>query len=718
MTQPVWQTNAGSLGLFPENINISFQLVCNPTSPAITITYQLLNGSLPSGVVLTNTGLLQGIPGSVSEQTRYAFTVRAIDNLGNFRDRTFSISIANINAISISTLQGTLFSVLDSTYVDYQLEVYNPDPTISYQILIASGTLPPGLQMDLNGRIKGYAQPPLSDNQFPITKTFSFTVQLLSSIGTDYKDYSIIVVNQRITNPPNTRKPTILNRKPLSLPVDEPDPYYGYYLLEGSNPATVKANEYFTFKVIGYDFDNVPLLYSYSALPKGLVGDPVTGWISGVPVFDTTAINKYQIKVAALKSTDNNIRSDFLTFDLVITNGVDEHIVWSTPENLGTVYNGTASNLYVEATSARTLSYKLENGELPPNLQLLDNGRIVGQIPFEPKSSLSAPNQQNTYTFTISAYITQYPVVISSRTFTLTIEQRYTNPVDILYFKATPNIQGRQIINSLLTNESLIPSNLLYRPDDIYFGKATDVTFVHTYGIESTSLPNYLNSISLNYYNRKVVLGELKTAIAKNSNNEIVYEVVYSEIIDDLENPNGVSIPEMIEWPRRIQINNSPYFVTNTEIYTSEDEVFTSYSAEYITKLYPASINNMRQRIVQNLAYNDDQNLLPLWMTSQQNNGNTLGFTKAWVICYTLPGQSETIKNNINNNWQYTLNQIDFSIDRFLVDKSATYDYNTDLAIPGWKNFPSATPTPSPLDTNDLAVLFPRKTILPDGTAS
>ena len=55
-----------------------------------------------------------------------------------------------------------------------------------------------------------------------------------------------------------------------------------------------------------------------------------------------------------------------------------------------------------------------------------------------------------------------------------------------------------------------------------------------------------------------------------------------------------------------------------------------------------------------------ERRLLPLWMTSQQANGGTLGYTQAWVICYTKPGFSVTIKNNIQNNWQYTLNQINF----------------------------------------------------------
>ena len=75
-----------------------------------------------------------------------------------------------------------------------------------------------------------------------------------------------------------------------------------------------------------------------------------------------------------------------------------------------------------------------------------------------------------------------------------------------------------------------------------------------------------------------------------------------------------------------------------------------------------------------------------------------------------------SIKNNINNNWPYTLNQINFRIDRFSVDKSETYNYDKKLNPPAWTGLPSATPVPDPIDSKDFYVLFPRQTILPDET--
>jgi hypothetical protein len=121
----------------------------------------------------------------------------------------------------------------------------------------------------------------------------------------------------------------------------------------------------------------------------------------------------------------------------------------------------------------------------------------------------------------------------------------------------------------------------------------------------------------------------------------------------------------------------------------------------------------MRSEVTSSIPQNTDSTLLPKWMTTQQVSSETLGFVQAWVICYTKPGYSETIKNLINNNWNHSLNEIDFTIDRYYVDKSATYDWNTNLSSPAWDNLPSSTPAPNPINKHDVCVLFPRKTIFP-----
>ena len=240
----------------------------------------------------------------------------------------------------------------------------------------------------------------------------------------------------------------------------------------------------------------------------------------------------------------------------------------------------------------------------------------------------------------------------TTKTFTVTVIQEYTQPTDILYIKAAPSTTDRNIINSLLTSETLIPNEMIYRPNDQYFGKATNVIYEHAYGIYASEIDEYLAAVTRNHYWRNITLGELKTAVAKNSAGDVIYEVVYSEVIDNLVNPAGISISSSIYWPRPIDLGLGPWYTSITDIYTSYETVlgqdyYTSLTPGYARTLYPNSLYNMRNRVAQVVGQEYDSRLLPLWMTSQQPNGGTLGYTQAWVICYTKPGFAGTIKTNI-----------------------------------------------------------------------
>jgi hypothetical protein len=227
-------------------------------------------------------------------------------------------------------------------------------------------------------------------------------------------------------------------------------------------------------------------------------------------------------------------------------------------------------------------------------------------------------------------------------------------------------------------------------------------------------------------------LGSLQTAVAKDSNGNVLYEVVYSSVIDNLINPQGTSVQEDIVWPFRINLGLGPWYTSVTNIFTSYDlpAYFSSLTPGSTRLVYPNSLPNMRDRVRQELGPSIIEQgssyykLLPLWMTSQQASGSTLGYTPAWVICYTKPGYAETIKNNIETLWKNSdgevnkLNVINFQLDRFTVDKSSTYNYNNYLVPPAWISLPSGQPVPNPTDSEDFYVLYPRKTILPNTTQS
>lgn len=831
MAQPVWITPAGSLGTFPAGIESEVQLQANPVTPATNLTYALLSGSLPPGYSINTTGKIIGNTILITANTEFNFAVRVTDNLGNIRDRTFAMTIAGSAIPSFITPSGSLFNTNDSTWIQFPITYSNPDPANPITVRVLDGLLPPGIEINSTGLIRGYAQPPIinvtvpavttaatatdtsnvitctSTTNFnagrqivftgsvmlggiventvyyiknvinatsftisetqngpefvltsgsgfmnvtlpatsvgqPTIRTYSFTLILESPLGNDTNSYSITVINQNTPTsqggpglPANSRVPTLYNTRPPSYNLSL-DPYYGYYVLPNDSgytypittPAfigTFQSGDYFSFKAIGKDFDNDELIYVFADLPPGLSGDTNTGWITGTPSLSTQGINQFGFRVRAYKAINSTISTPFFNFSYNLANNLSDIITWITPSNLGDIFNGTISIKNVKAMAEVDLQYRIVSGNLPPNLTLLSNGEITGYVADQPNSELLAENETTEFTFTIQAYSPIYSIINSSRTFKITVVQKFNIPTDTLYIKATPSLENRELLNSLLNNDAIIPTSMLYRPYDIYFGKSSSVVYEHAYGIHASDIDEYLAAITQNHYWRYITLGELKTAVAKNQNGEIIYEVVYSQVIDNLVNPSNISIPQQIYWPRPINLNLGPWYTSVTNVYTSysqtvDQDYYTSLTPGSIRTLYPNSLVNMRNRVGQVLGVNSDYRLLPLWMTSTQPDGGVLGFTQAWVICYTKPGFSQTIKNNIETLWKTpegtncTLNEINFQIDRFSVNKELTYNYDKNTVPPAWTGLPSGTPVPDPIDSKNFYVLFPRKTILPN----
>jgi hypothetical protein len=834
MAQPNWITPAGSLGSYPSTLPVSITLSASASSPAVSLTFALLSGSLPSGLSLNSSGVISGTPTLVSSQTTSTFVIRVTDNLGSIRDRTFSMDISGSSIPELTTPTGGILSTLDSIWVELQLEYSNPDPENPITISLQSGRLPPGMDISPAGVIHGYAEPPISiinkpfiettitvtetgtniitctstaefeatrpivftgtafgglvegttyyvksvinNTKFtisstedgpefilgtevgsmtatlpavavgqPTISTYTFTIAISSPVGGSSETYSITVINQNtsITQggpgyPINTRLPTIYNTRP-SVDLLDTDQYFGYYLYPAldsdfswpteSNAfiGTIRSDNYFAYKIIGHDFDSNDLIYVYSGLPAGLTGDPVTGWITGTPQLAVEGINQYSFSVAVYKVLNPTIQSTFFHFAYNLSNEIDGIITWISPTNLGTIANGEVCTKSILAQSDVELEYRLLDGELPPNLVLLSSGEITGYVANQPTSQLLEVGDTTEFTFTVEAYSPSYSIVKSTKTFTIIVEQINSYPLDTLYIKATPSLEDRAIIETLLTDDALIPPEMLYRSADPKFGKATEIIYEHAFGIYASDISQYLAAVTKNHYWRNITLGELSTAVAKDENGQIIYEVVYSNVIDNLINPEGVSISEEIFWPRLIDLSLGPWYTSVTTLYTSYASIlgtdyYTSLTPGYARILYPNSLYNMRGRVASELGQEPSSRVLPLWMTSQQADGNTLGYTQAWVICYTKPGYAETIKNNILEGWlrpegtPWKLNLIDFKIDRFFVNKQLTYNYNN-ITVPGsWTGLPSGTPVPDPGNTKDFYVLFPQVTILPNET--
>jgi len=354
-------------------------------------------------------------------------------------------------------------------------------------------------------------------------------------------------------------------------------------------------------------------------------------------------------------------------FSIAVSGNIDATVTWLTPENLGIIDNGAVSLLKVEAVNrgGRELQYRLSPGafnELPQGLELLLTGEIAGRVSFNTFSidlGRTRFDQRTSwdsrFTFTVNAYAEESGVDVVSvfKTFTVIVTRVNNKPYQNLLIQALPPEDDRVLIDSLLTDPDIFPEEFIFRKDDPYFGKAQSVIYEHAFGLNPETLDLYVASLERNHYWKNLILGSIETARAVDRQGNIIYEVVYSRIIGGLLNDQGQSVSKIV---------NLPYSITDP------------VTGGTITQVFPNSLPNMRDQVID--VVGQQSTILPLWMTSRQEDGRVLGFTQAWVLCYTNPGRSKQIAYYLNTQFSEQLNRVDFKADRYILDSELSRNWD------------------------------------------
>jgi hypothetical protein len=677
-----------------------------------TVRYRVIAGRLPPGIQINETGVLsgnpsavstvQGVPADVVVDTTSQFAVRAYTELvvngmpviDKLADRTFSLTIAGASTVSWTTPAGTIGTYFDGSQIT-DLAVSYTDPNISAVnvVTLIAGALPTGLTVSTAGVISGYITPN-TDNTVTST-TYTFTLRVSNGVASDTRTFNILVYARSTMTADNTHVTadnTFITAD--TAPVQPP-----IITTPVGSIGSTRSDNFYAFEFTGLDFANNPFEFiNITALPPGLTLDPISGWMYGYVPYAGILSNEYSFNLI-VREVDNPANySDSYTFSLTINGPVNSDVVWLTPtdeaerarvpSSLGFIDNGATSTFYVEAVnvSGISLQYRLlsgSNSRLPQGLQLLTSGNIAGRVSFDTfcldggttvfDVNLNTVRQPTTFdmvaTFTVNAFSVNGLVNVN-KTFSITVVRRYQEPYNNLYIQAMPPQDDRDLVASLLQNPTIFTPSLIYRADDPNFGVARNVVYNHAYGLTATTLDDYLASLNLNHYWKNLVLGNIKTAQALDDAGNVIYEVVYSEVIDDLVNNNGESVDKQVVLAFPINANDI------TEI----------------DSVYPNSLQNMRDQVID--VVGQVSNVLPRWMLSRQANGKVLGFTPAWVIAYTAPGQSGQIAYNIQTQFGTQLNLVDFKADRYELDNFLTK--NWDRAGQHW------VPQPPELETFDV----------------
>ena len=245
---------------------------------------------------------------------------------------------------------------------------------------------------------------------------------------------------------------------------------------------------------------------------------------------------------------------------------------------------------------------------------------------------------------------------------------------------------------AFFNDTSIFEPYAIYRSSDPNFGIQDELKMLLYSGIESRLISAYVSAFG-RASKKKFRIGSMKKAVAKNpGTNDVVYELIYLEIIDNLENEKG-SVAASIKTAvlnHVINVNQGRRDLIDSELFDDNLSNIISMSIDQLSRvliqdkvltvdfgrqlvsdsnksdIFGNSVTNLRKLIE---AIGDtERKYLPLWMrTPQTYSGIEQGFTKAVPICYCVPGTADNIMLNIENSG-FDFKMIDYTVDRAIID--------------------------------------------------
>lgn len=643
---------------------------------ADNITFSLISGELPVGLHIDQfgnmsgvpiNGEIEGVPAPVSVVTTSTFTIRATNRSGKIADRTFSLTVAGVNPITMTPKNISLGFAFDGDFFSYQLYAYNYRPTSTVVWSVDNFLLPPGLSLSSTGLLRGYILPesvgPTDDSV-----VYSFKISVTDGYTIDTSNFTITVYNRALFTADSGDIHTDNEMVDISIANKYTPVLYNF----DTTIDTATQGNYYAYQFVGRDFNNDPIAYTISEssedqLPSGLNLDPNTGWISGVVPYGALSVTSYNLTIRLTKTTPG-LTEYYVEreFSLPVVSQISDSTIWVTDSYLGAINNGDISTFAVSAytPSNRSLQYRVVGGELPAGLSLTVEGLIVGRVGFEVfliDRGATTFNDGTTFDQTHNVTIETYSsdlLVVGRKDFTIRVAATNIKPYENLYIRALPTREQRNTYAQIINNTDIFAPANIYRAGDPWFGKNITLRSLFLTGLNPMADTDYVSAMTKNHYRKTLAYGNVKTARALDQNFNIKYEVVYVDLVDESANASGQSAPMDITVP------------TNSA---------------GITHVYPNSFDNMRDRITSNDAIGyANKSILPEWMTSRQADGRVLGFTRALVLCYTQPGKSSEIAYRVSQVID-DLRLVGYTIDRYEWDiyLSAGYDKSAGEFLPG-----------------------------------
>jgi len=266
--------------------------------------------------------------------------------------------------------------------------------------------------------------------------------------------------------------------------------------------------------------------------------------------------NNNQIYLYAL-DTEANVARAVKTFTVRLLGEVESAMTWQTPEDLGTISANRISYLKLSATTTlegSLITYDLVDGKLPFGIELKRDGELVGkanQFPSGGNPGLTTiDNRETTFDGGTTSFDRQYTFTVIARdrfgysaimrTFTLSVtdvdNKVYTN----VYMQPFLPTGQRSTYSEFINNYEVFTPEYIYRPFDENFGVQKKLRTLAFAGIETKVINYFVAATAKNHKKKNFYFGDVKTAEARIAgSNDVVYEVVYVEVIDNKDPAKG-----------------------------------------------------------------------------------------------------------------------------------------------------------------------------------
>ena len=669
-------TPASNLGAYFDGDLLDVQLTATDPDPLDTLTWSFQSGQIPSGVTVSSTGRIygyidpfpdiDGTPGfdatnfDMSEwdfrtkavNKNYQFTVQVTD--GKDVDiKTYTVYALSRNAVTADIDLVTADNINDSnTNVDIR------------QLLDASET---------NSRVPALLTQSTGLGRIKDNNVFNFQF-----LGKDFDGDTIDYILSSGSLPTglslNTTSGWLTGTIP-SFSAITTNFTFGIKVQKRDYPEYISTETSFTFTIVGSEVSNITWPSNNLTIKTGEQSqlDIIATISDGTPV-------QYELKsgVTTIPAGNFVIGEEYT----IVTAGTTDFIaVGSFDNKVGTKFTATG-------IGSGTGTASLGTNKLPQGLRLNSDGFIVGRVSFETLMFDTGTTTfdvedlytnettfESVYSFVARVFSTDGKVDTYKK-FTITLTADTSRPYDSLYAIALPSQSQREIYENIIQNSDDIPTQDIYRSSDYAFGVQTDIRSLIITGLTPSNETDYISAMNRNFYNNTLRFGGFKTARALNPDDTIKYEIVYIELVDNMQGINpttGISdSPALRQDLRSATTWTNPLQVSETMPDVSHSQYLASQDNNYFA--YPNSIKNMRSRLGTGIGYQIlERKVLPNWMQDKQTDDTVLGWILAAPVVYCKPGTADKIKYRLEErikNENLDVKKISFEIDRFILDNN------------------------------------------------